>query len=698
MTDSALVPTQGGQIVAVADRYARELDARSAGSSGIMAIRYAQTVSTLDNELSLLESQIAARQASGMPTPVSWLHKQGRYRSLLEQAAIQFSGYAANARDMIISDMIRAVQLSQLAVYDELGAAFAPGRGIVGNFHRLPDPAIRRLSGHLMDGSPLRGVFNAIPRDAARALRRGLEDGLDLGLNPADVVRRGRDTLLDEKWKSARLVRTEMFRAFREGNREGFKANRDLVDGWIWNAFLGDRTCPACWGMHGQEFDLEEPMGTHPSCRCTMIPKTKSWDDLGFPGIPDSRPRLQTGDEAFARLSAAAQRKILGPGKYDDYARGLIKLIDTVDRRDTPGWGTTRSVANRRQAIFNGMDRRRYEATALERAEEAARLAAETPRTWLDDARALIPDNPSLMTEREVSRLGSVIRQEINRRRPGTDEAAKAARIATLEDEVRDIQNRLDDLSAQSAGVMDRLREAGMSFSDRYNHPDYKRVDDAWNALNKTKYDRIRQLSSLRNATDNIADRAVVKEVLSELRPFGSTQGQNWLKKGAAKFRPVFDQEANWFPTDWLDQSRDFGPMIAKKIKRAHYKHYGAEAPEIALSHETDFGTAVHELAHRFEYTVGNGRITQLEGEFYDRRTAGEPLRHMGRGYGAREVTRRDAFQHPYIGKEYPAYRGRRAYEVLSMGTEALFAPTRRENIYEDEDFLDFILGVLASV
>jgi len=97
-------------------------------------------------------------------------------------------------------------------------------------------------------------------------------------------------------------------------------------------------------------------MGSHPSCRCSMVPATVSWDDLAAQfGIemPDGDfdpPKEPTGPEAFARLPADQQRSVLGPGKFQAFVEGLITLADLVQERTSEDWGLSRSEGSLQRA------------------------------------------------------------------------------------------------------------------------------------------------------------------------------------------------------------------------------------------------------------------------------------------------------------------------------------------------------------
>lgn len=108
----------------------------------------------------------------------------------------------------------------------------------------------------------------------------------------------------------------------------------------------------------------------------------------------------------------------------------------------------------------------------------------------------------------------------------------------------------------------------------------------------------------------------------------------------------------------------------------------------------------IHEVAHRMEHT--NPDVLSLESAFYRRRVTGddgeiEPTTsYMG---SRRERVRSDGFVDPYVGKDYDG----RAYEVLSVGMEAVFAGSMGgligvDHRAADPDHRAFVLGLLAAV
>lgn len=126
----------------------------------------------------------------------------------------------------------------------------------------------------------------------------------------------------------------------RKRKQEQFQADRDVLNGWRWSCAKQARTCPLCLARDGQLFSVDTPfVECHEGCRCCAIPETKSWEELGFEGIPDTRPKRETGEEWFHRQPESVQRQILGDVAFEDWkgsGYGLRAYIATVGWEPTP--------------------------------------------------------------------------------------------------------------------------------------------------------------------------------------------------------------------------------------------------------------------------------------------------------------------------------------------------------------------------
>ena len=245
---------------------------------------------------------------------------------------------------------------------------------------------------------------------------------------------------------------------------------------------------------------------------------------------------------------------------------------------------------------------------------------------------------------------------------------------------------------------VDEAYERVVKARGEYDRLGTQEAADNYNAQ-ANKYNKLRtdKLSFERDYVKNNADR--VLDILSKQREFGTSNidMKGHVTNPRAQMSKVLTEAYSYYPTDWIKRSMDFGSITTKKVTRGYYRH--GETAELALSSragvKNSLRTAIHELGHRQEFI--NADILRLEKEFYDRRTSGEKLVRMKDatgilGYANSEVTRVDNFLSPYMGKEYP---GNKAYEVLTMAVETLFAEPMK--LAKDKDMFDWIIDLLLN-
>lgn len=152
------------------------------------------------------------------------------------------------------------------------------------------------------------------------------------------------------------------------------------------------------------------------------------------------------------------------------------------------------------------------------------------------------------------------------------------------------------------------------------------------------------------------------------------------------------------------DGAKEFAELIGRPLPqsarivfkkggrgRAHYNLKG----EISVTTASTTRTIAHELGHWLEDL--DPAIHAKVVEFYERRTAGEQLVGLGKGYARSEKTRRDNFINPYMGKEYVSKGKRYATEILSMGVEYLHSDPYTLAM-KDPDYFDFIFEVVRGL
>lgn len=500
------------------------------------------------------------------------------------------------------------------------------------------------------------------------------------GWSAFETARYIKQTAQEGYYNSVRLARTELTRAASQGASHLYMQNADIMDGKTWDATLDSRTAPKDARNDGKMYPLEydtpempgkpgERIPNHPNCRCRWRPLLSA---LGV----SKRERVARG--AGDSTKKFGDRIYTKARTYKQYAkeRGLPDLNDRL-RNDDP-----------RRYLARGETLDDY-GKIVGRYPTDPKLPKSTPpkggdpvpvaASWADAVKARIAQG--VKTEADAREVGGLIRQEIEKR-TDSEIPKLEARIAELDAQEKVIKDQLD-------AAYDKTKKA-MGDEYRIRVEEYLALQGKFGEL---QWGIWKERRELREKLSGIRMTAAY-DTMKEIRPLGTDRPPNLSTKPRKVTKQGLIEARKYIPTAWLDVS-DQVPLEFKKVQREYYSHKNNINPELCTSGNTVESvarTCLHEMGHRAEYTISG--IKELEKEFYERRTAGEPLTHMGSGYGPNEVSRKDKFISAYIGKDY----GGRAYEVLSMGIDATFLSMERYPIYKDPDYWDFILGVIASV
>lgn len=329
MTPSQRLAAQRAAQQAAADLLAKDL-----------ARRYGVAWQTVKAELDAITARIAAARAAGEVVDEAWLIRQGVLDRIAQAVQHETQVYVENASARVGE---------QMQAQQTLGAAHA-----LALVDAITPPAFRPLEAILARtalGGPLAVLLDTIAPDAAHAARDALVSAVVAGDNPHQTARALKETLQAPLWRTLRIARTETIGAYRDGALSTYRANRNALEGWVWISKLSPRTCAACIAMHGSVHELSEAFGSHPSCRCTPAPITRSWAALGFPGLEETRLVVEPGPARFARMPRATQLKILGPGKLAAYEAGDLAIEDLAQPTFSRVWGPGLRERSLRAAI-----------------------------------------------------------------------------------------------------------------------------------------------------------------------------------------------------------------------------------------------------------------------------------------------------------------------------------------------------------
>lgn len=264
-----------------------------------------------------------------------------RLNNLLgEVRSINRAAYQAAGREL-------TDQLRNLADYEsdwQTGALESALQDIV-SLRRVPTRlVVAAATSRPFQGRLLKEWLDGLEASRAARIRDAIRLGLVQGQTVQQMVRRIRGTraasyadgLLEiDRRGAATVVRTAVNHTANVARQATWEENADLISGVQWHSTLDGRTCPVCGGLDGKVFPLKSGPRPpeHHGCRCTTVPITKSWRELGLdiddisPGTRASMdgqvPASLTYGQWLQRQSNAFQDEVLGKGKAELFRSGI---------------------------------------------------------------------------------------------------------------------------------------------------------------------------------------------------------------------------------------------------------------------------------------------------------------------------------------------------------------------------------------
>lgn len=305
--------------------------------------QYERVTNRTERDLARLLARIDAARERGEDPRVSWLHRQARYQTLLAQLRDRLDDFTEQAigvaRTTQGATVAQAPQDALDLTLTSLGRAPAQAAAAVTTvFDRLPTEALDAIVGLTAHGTPLASLFTDLAPDGVDQVREALTSGVALGRPVRVIAREVMEAAEIPALRAMTITRTESLRAYRQAATETYQQS-GVVRQWAWHATRSERTCPVCLAMHGTRHPLDKPLQSHPNCRCVQMPVTASWADLGFAGIEDTSPDIQTGRELLDEMSKADRLAVMGSKRLAAYNAGAISLEDLVRPTHSAVWG-----------------------------------------------------------------------------------------------------------------------------------------------------------------------------------------------------------------------------------------------------------------------------------------------------------------------------------------------------------------------
>lgn len=331
------------------ERFRRSLLNKERRSASEMTRVYGETWKQIQAELERLNTEYEAAKGRGEDLSGNWISQFNRARAFRDQVERQLLSFAQYAEGRIKEGQYEAIRAAEANAEALARKALGkPPKGISVDWNRIPTAAVEEMVGLTQADSPLHKLLMSISAEGAKAAEDALIQGLLLGKNPRVTAPLIRDALGISLSRALTIARTETLRAYRTATQQNYLANSDVVGGWVWHSACDVRTCAMCWVMHGTVHRLDETLDDHPNGRCSMVPQTKSWGEIGkmigvdLSDLPDTRPTTPPGSELFGKLTAEKQIKILGAAKWAAWKEGKFKLSDLVGMKYDQVWGGMR--------------------------------------------------------------------------------------------------------------------------------------------------------------------------------------------------------------------------------------------------------------------------------------------------------------------------------------------------------------------
>lgn len=338
------------------DEQRRARDRREAGYTRRMLKAYDDLLDSLDEDLHQITDQIEEARANGEDVHPDWLRRQARYARLMDQVKLSSDAFVALGTNIIVDasgseierGAVDALERSRILFPGEV--YFPEGDIFSGNINL---PAMENLIGQTSGSSPLMKVLDSHGTGAADIITSGLIAGLS-GQGADEIFRNIRRQLQSPVHDSRlmALVRTEMMNSYRASMHEQYDQFGDEIDGWMWSAHRGPRTCLACLAMDGQVFPMDRKFDqAHVNCRCSASP----WPKDLYPEVQAFLQQQGSGEDWLRRQSPDVRAKMF-PSKdaFDAFERGDLHLMDFVGYTDSPVWGRKIYQVSGREAMKNG--------------------------------------------------------------------------------------------------------------------------------------------------------------------------------------------------------------------------------------------------------------------------------------------------------------------------------------------------------
>jgi len=289
--------------------------------------RYLAMVKRLEGRLDALtlwlEGQDNLKSAEVLNSP--------QYKALLDEYEAEMQDYSSWLATELRAEVTRSGEAGLIAGITLLAAVTGETPAA------LTQPGLNALDAlniYLANDGPMMLRIRSMTANGADLIKQIIINGVGVGRGPAkiaaEILERGFGIGLTD---AMRWTRTLQNYSYRWATLASYEANG--ITAWMWWAKLDNRTCASCISLHGKIFPVSDGVANdHHNGRCAMIPYIE-----GMTVNPNA------GLEWFKKQGEAAQKEVLGVGKWEAWKAGLFEFNKLSTTYEDDVFGTMRREA-----------------------------------------------------------------------------------------------------------------------------------------------------------------------------------------------------------------------------------------------------------------------------------------------------------------------------------------------------------------
>jgi hypothetical protein len=280
-------------------------------SSARLQQAYAGALVQLEETLERLNSQVETNPDVNIRT-------LGAYQTLITELTSAGNRFGNFAYGVAIEDADRSIAIGTRSALDLALSNSSQSAAIINEWQSVDQLALIEAMSAIDRGS-LRENLETLGTLRATQVDATVLALIAQGKNPTFIARRMSEMLSAPFHWADSVVRTTTLYSWRSATHTNYRANSNIVQGWVWVSSLDMATCLACLTEHGRLYGLNATLNDHHRGRCVPVPyvRGETWLD-GYP----------TGEQWFGSLSPEQQRARLGDNVYEAWNRGEVNFSD----------------------------------------------------------------------------------------------------------------------------------------------------------------------------------------------------------------------------------------------------------------------------------------------------------------------------------------------------------------------------------